>query len=67
MIQDEEPVMFKMFEKPKCKPWDIVKGRRKQCCHGLGKHTDYCMEGVKTIYIPKVGSVTLQEVIDETG
>ena len=45
--------------KPKCKPWDIVKGRRFECCHQKVKdgHNRRCMEAWVEEEIPKTGSM----------
>jgi len=52
-------VMAQFFNKPKCKPWDLIKGKRHSCCHGLIEegHTRWCIEGLKgkTLTIPKIG------------
>lgn len=45
-VRESPLVMARFYEKPKCKPWDIVKGRRLPCCHGRGEHTRWCMEGI---------------------
>ena len=57
-------VMGRFFEMPKCKPWDIVKGRRFKCCHGLGKHTRWCLKGVKTLIIPRFSEVSAEGLYD---
>ena len=48
-----------LYSKPKCKPWDLVKGRRMRCCHAQKKHFWWCWENLKgkTITIPKYGSI----------
>ncbi|KKL49780.1 hypothetical protein LCGC14_2312090 [marine sediment metagenome] len=47
-------VMARFFERPRCRPWDLVKGRRYRCCHALTSegHGRGCMTGV-TVHIPK--------------
>ena len=68
MLQDEL-VMARFFERPKCKPWDIVKGRRLPCCHGLGEHTRYCFEGLRRgdIAIPQFKEISSSELLDATN
>ncbi len=63
-VMSQPLIMARLFEKPKCKPWDIVKGRRFKCCHGLMIHTRYCLDGVTEIIIPKIG--ILKEQLNET-
>ena len=59
----EQPLIFgRLFEKPKCKPWDIVKGRRLPCCHGLGGHTEWCLEIEMTLSIPRFGEVSTEDL-----
>ena len=57
-LRDMPLVMGRYFDRPKCKPWDIVKGRRMACCHGLGKHERWCLEDVTSIAIPQMGRIT---------
>ncbi len=47
-------VMSRFFERPRCRPWDLVKGRRYRCCHTLTSegHGRGCMTGV-TVHISK--------------
>lgn len=64
----KQPVIFaRFFAKPKCKPWDIVKGRRFKCCHGLGEHTLWCLEGMrgKTIIIPKFSQISVGDLVND--
>ncbi len=65
-IMAMSPVFSRLFEKPKCKPWDLVKGRRLHCCHGLGKHMTWCWEGMKgkTLRIPQFGTLSAEDLID---
>ncbi|KKL57050.1 hypothetical protein LCGC14_2239280 [marine sediment metagenome] len=62
-IHNRPLVMAKFFEKPKCKPWDLVKGRRLRCCHGLGEHTRWCFDGVTTIIVPKLHEISMKDLI----
>ena len=60
------PCVFgRLFEKPKCKPWDLVKGRRMRCCHGLGEHTDWCLEGMKgkAFHIPQFETLSAEDLV----
>ena len=60
------PLVFaRFFEKPKCKPWDIVKGRRFGCCHGAREHMRFCMSGVKTLRISKIASLSAKDLTNE--
>ena len=56
-------IMAKLFENPKCKPWDLVKGRRLRCCHGLVTegHRRHCFQGMRgmTMRIPKIGRLSI--------
>ncbi len=61
-IMNQPLVSGRIFEKPKCKPWDIVKGRRFKCCHGLGEHTQSCLGGTRTIFISKFEKITAGEL-----
>ena len=63
MLQDSL-VIARFFDKPKCKPWDIVNGRRKPCCHGLGEHTRWCLEGWEHIIIPQIKEISCKEILD---
>lgn len=56
-------VMARFFEKPRCKPWDIVKGRRFECCHGKGEHTRWCLKAVKTLIIPTFSEISPKDLI----
>ena len=49
-----------LFERPHCKPWDLVKERRFRCCHALttGEHGRGCMTG-QTIHVPKFAEIEL--------
>ena len=53
-------VMARFFERPHCKPWDLVKERRFRCCHALttGEHGRGCMTG-QTIHVPKFAEIEL--------
>ncbi len=57
-LRDMPLVMARFFERPKCKPWDIVKGRRFACCHGKGEHMRFCLTGVTSIAIPQIGKIS---------
>ena len=59
-VMEQPLILGRLFEKPKCKPWDIVKGRRFECCHGLGEHTRWCFEGMrgKILLLPKFGKIS---------
>lgn len=58
---EHDLVIARYFAKPKCKPWDIVKGRRYECCHSLIStgHIFWCFGGLigKTIIVQKVGEI----------
>ena len=64
-ISKMEPVIIKLMEFPKCRPWDIVKSRRFPCCHNPVEngHHKYCNEVFRfsTITIPKLIEVRLRE------
>jgi len=64
-IRETDGVMLRLFEKPKCKPWDIAKGRRLPCCHGLGGHTQGCFEGMKgkMVRIPFFSEITSEDLV----
>ena len=53
-------VVARFFERPHCKPWDLVKERRFRCCHALttDEHGRGCMTG-QTIHIPEFAEITL--------
>ena len=55
-------IMMEFFERPKCKPWDIVKGRRYGCCHGLGKHTQWCLKDGKTLTVPRLSELSTDDL-----
>ena len=70
-IMEQPSVFAKLFERPKCKPWDIVKGRRFECCHGFGRHQWWCFGNVMfsnqgRINIPKFGSLTAEDLISDS-
>ena len=61
------PVFVKMFDVPKCRPWDIKKGRRFICCHMLieeGHHYS-CIEALKgkVFSIPRFYEITGEELV----
>ena len=60
--------MAHLFFKPKCKPWDIVKGRRFPCCHWKVEngHMKYCHTNFmgKTLMVPQCGEITAGELIN---
>ena len=59
-------ILSRFFDKPKCKPWDIVKGRRFKCCHGLGEHTRWCSTSLKVITVPKFGRISAEDLTSGT-
>ncbi len=60
----ETPLVFaRYFERPKCKPWDIIKGRRFACCHGKGEHTRLCFKGITSIAIPRIGKISVSDLV----
>lgn len=63
-VKNTPLVMARFFETPRCKPWDIVKGRRFECCHGLGEHTRWCLKVVKTLIVPKVSEISARDLLD---
>lgn len=61
---NNELVVAKFFEKPKCKPWDLVKGRRYACCHyPIGKHSPYCLSWGISISMPKFKELTYYDIV----
>ena len=62
--REESLVMARFFEKPKCKPWDMVKGRRLACCHGLGEHTHWCMVWIRgmVLSIPRIREISVGDL-----
>ncbi|KKK56229.1 hypothetical protein LCGC14_3066650 [marine sediment metagenome] len=62
MTEKDSIALFlaQLFTRPRCKPWDLVKGRRFRCCHALttGEHGRGCMTG-KTIHVPKFAEIEL--------
>ncbi len=63
-VVNKPSVFTRLFEKPKCKPWDIVKGRRFECCHGAGKHMRFCMSQVGTLHIPQIASLSAKDLTE---
>lgn len=61
-VKEGNLIFGQFFEKPKCKPWDLAKGRRMRCCHGLGEHTQWCFESGKTIHIPQYGAIDSEQL-----
>ena len=59
-------IMMRFFEKPKCKPWDIVKGHRYVCCHGLGKHTQWCLIADRTLRIRRLSELTTDDLLEHS-
>lgn len=63
----ETPIAFdKMFGRPKCKPWDLAKGKRFECCHYLKEqgHSWWCLNGLrgKVLRIPPFKAIKSEEI-----
>ena len=69
-VREHPLVMVKFFERPKCKPWDLAKGRRFICCHQLKKdgHNPWCIEALRgvEIKISAINTISAKDLMEIT-
>ena len=67
-IKKCKATMIRYFELPKCKPWDIKKGRRFPCCHTLIEdgHHRICLRSLYgvPINIVKVYELSARDIAE---